>query len=370
MRERGCLILRNVVSEEQATIWEASLKDYTRRHPGVGGYPRDKPAGWNIFWTPAQVQIRSHPSVIEAMKSVSRLWQASDPTTPIDLDSQVVYPDRIRIRYPTQDPDQFPLQPHLDSGAIERWEDEENRKNFSAIFEGNWQDWDGWEADFRVNAKSDLYQAGSIACSVWRSLQGWLSLSHTNTGEGTLRVLPNLKLSVAYIMLRPLFHTGEYDDSLPTFPGSTPGHTQFFPTLENHPHLAIDRAIVGIPPVRPGDYVFWHCDLVHGVDKINAGKNDSSVSYNACNPLTPYNLQALLATRAAFEKGDVPADFEKSHGSFEREYQHEDCGAEKENILSDDGLRAMGMLRLDDSEEGLTDGQREVRRLANMKLGL
>lgn len=370
MRERGCLILRNVVSEDQATLWEASLKDYTRRHPGVGGYPRDKPAGWNIFWTPAQVQIRSHPSVMEAMKSVSRLWQASDPTTPIDLDSQVVYPDRIRIRYPTQDPDQFPLQPHLDSGAIERWEDEENRKNFSAIFEGNWQDWDGWEADFRVNAKSDLYQAGSIACSAWRSLQGWLSLSHTNTGEGTLRVLPNLKLSVAYIMLRPLFHTGEYDDSLPTFPGSTPGHTQFFPTLENHPHLAIDRAIVGIPPVRPGDYVFWHCDLVHGVDKINAGKNDSSVSYNACNPLTPYNLQSLLATRAAFEKGDVPADFEKSHGSFEREYQHEDCGAEKENILSDDGLRAMGMLRLDDSEEGLTDGQREVRRLANMKLGL
>ena len=50
-------------------------------------------------------------------------------------------------------------------------------------------------------------------------------------------------------MLRPLFHTGEYNDTLPTFPGATPGHTQFFPTPEHHPDLDLNRAIVGIPPV-------------------------------------------------------------------------------------------------------------------------
>ncbi|KAI1014389.1 hypothetical protein LB504_012273 [Fusarium proliferatum] len=369
VHERGCLILRNVVSEDQAVSWETSLKDYTKRHPGVGGHPHHKPAAWNVFWTKAQMEMRTHPRVLEAMKCVSRLWHVSDPTIPIDLDSQVIYPDRIRIRYPSNDPGQFPLDPHMDSGAIERWEDEENRKNYAAIFEGNWQDWDAWSADHRVKAQSDLYHTGT-ACSVWRSLQGWLSLSNTQTGEGTLRVLPSLKLSMAYIMLRPLFHTGEYNDSLPTFPGATPGQTQFFPTVEGHPDLDIKRAIVGIPPVRPGDYVFWHCDLVHGVDSTNPGLVDSSVSYNACNPLTPYNIESLLTTRDAFQKGDVPIDFTRSHGTWEREYDHEDCGARVENILTKAGLQAMGLERLDTEEEGLTQGQKEVREMANAKLGL
>lgn len=199
---------------------------------------------------------------------------------------------------------------------------------------------------------------------------GYLSLSHTNTGEGTLRLLPHLKASVAYIMLRPFFHTGEFDDSLPTFPGATPGNTQLFPTTEHHPHLDLERAVVGIPPVRPGDYVFWHCDLVHGVDQMNQGKNDSSVFYNASNPLTPANVDSLLATRDAFLEGDVPVDFMRGHGTMEREYEHEDHGARKENILTDGGLRAMGLLKLDEDEEGLTSGQREVRRIANHMLGL
>ncbi len=170
-------------------------------------------------------------------------------------------------------------------------------------------------------------------------------------------------------MLRPLFQGNEYEDSLPVFPGATPGRTQFFPTMEHHPHLVIDESIIGIPPVRPGDYVFWHCDLVHGVDPVHRGKADSSVFYNACSPLTPYNLQSLISTRASFEKGDVPVDFLRTH-SGEREYQHEDCGAKRENILSEEAMKAMGFLRFDENEEGLTSGQRAVRRLANINLGL
>lgn len=363
------MILRGVVPEAEATAWEKSLKEYVQKHPGVGGHPAKKPAAWNVFWTKAQVEMRSHPRVLEAMRSVSRLWHVSDPDTLIDFDSQVVYPDRIRIRYPTTEPGQFPLAPHLDSGSIERWEDDENRRNFAKIFEGDWQDWDGWVADHRVDAASDLYQTGT-SCSVWRSLQGWLSLSHTGTGEGTLRVLPNLKLSMAYIMLRPLFQDNEFDDSQPTFPGSEPGQTQFFPTNEWHPHLNIDKAIIGIPPVKPGDYVFWHCDLVHGVDELHPGVLDSSVSYNACNPLTPYNIRSLLSTRTSFQEGDVPADFARSHGDYEREHQHDDCGARREHVLSDAGLEALGLKRFRDDEEGLLPGQREVRRLANELLGL
>ena len=40
-------------------------------------------------------------------------------------------------------------------------------------------------------------------------MQGWLSLSDCGPGQGTLRLLPSLKLSTAYIMLRPFFVDGE-----------------------------------------------------------------------------------------------------------------------------------------------------------------
>ncbi|KAL4872567.1 hypothetical protein BDV12DRAFT_193286 [Aspergillus spectabilis] len=287
-RERGFVILRNVVPEEQATAWENELSEYTKKRP--------------------KVQIRSHPRVLKAMDTVSGLWHVDDESLPLDLSSQVVYPDRFRICYPSKDAE-YTLPPHLDSGAIERWEDTENRANYEAIFTGNWQAWDAWKADRRIGAKSDLYGI-EPACSCWRSLQGWLSLSHTGTGEGTLRLLPSLKLSVAYMMLRPLFHEAEVcNDSQPPFPGARPGNSQFFPTREHHPHLDLDRNIVGIPPVKPGDYVFWHCDLLYEVDRFHPGMKHSSVSYNACNPLTPYNIESMVGVRDAFSKAVPPRDF-------------------------------------------------------------
>jgi hypothetical protein len=131
VRNRGCLILRGVVSEDEAINFEASLEDYVQRHPVVGGHPSKKPAAWNVFWTQPQVQFRSHPAVMESMRAVSYHWYTS---TPIDFAGQVVYPDRIRIRYPSDDPEKFPLSPHLDSGAIERWEDDINRKKLCGYF--------------------------------------------------------------------------------------------------------------------------------------------------------------------------------------------------------------------------------------------
>lgn len=355
--------------EAQATAWEAELGEYTRKHRAVGGYPADNPQNWSLWWTRPQVQIRSHPRVLAAMGCVSQLWRVDDNDLPVDLASQVVYPDRFRIRYPSRDAE-YTLPAHLDSGAIERWEDPENRANFAAVFEGNWQDWDGWRADRRVGAAMDLYGV-EAACSCWRSLQGWLSLSHTGTGEGTLRLLPSLKASVAYCMLRPLFHDSDaFDASQPTFPGCRPGATQFFPSREHHPHLDMDRSMVGIPPVRPGDYVFWHCDLVHEVDRFHPGERNSSVVYNGCSPLTPYNVESLVGVREAFKQAMPPKDFVLYEHADENECQHEDHGARRENVLSDEGLRALGLMKLDVDAPGLTEGQRAVRRLANQKLGL
>ena len=367
VRERGCCIFRNVVSQEQAESWEAGLKEYTKRHAKVGGFPVDNPQMWQLFWTKPQVEIRSHERVLEAMSAVSKLWHVSDPTLPIDLASQVAYPDRFRIRFPTKDKE-FALNHHLDSGGIERWEDDEYRSCYQAIFEGRWDEYDAWDATPRPNAKTDLYGKGAT-CSIWRSLQGWLSLSHTGTGEGTLRLLPNLKASIAYIMLRPFFVNGAFDDVTATFPGSFPGRIQFFPTTDFHPDLDLKRSVVGIPPVKPGDYVFWHTDLVHEVDKYHPGKTDSSVAYNACTPLIPYNLESLIGTKKAFLDGVRPDDF---YGSavIEHEREHEDHGARVENILSLEGRRAMGFEKFDVEEPGISEGQRKMRQIANERLGL
>jgi hypothetical protein len=367
VRQTGCIIFRGVVPEEQSTKWENDLRAYTKAHPHVAGYPKHDPQNFSLFWTPSQVQIRSHPQVLKAMGVVSKLWHTSSDNALFDLDSQIVYADRFRIRHPSKDVE-YTLPAHQDTGAIERWEDPEYRACYQEIFEGRWQDYDPWNADHRSDAKSDLYATGK-SCSAFRSLQGWIGLSHTGTGEGTLRLVPELKLSTAYQLLRPYFILNEtFDDVTPLFPGATPGSLQFFPTQKLHPHLALEKSMVGIPPVKPGDYVFWHCDLVHEVDRFHPGTLDSSVVYNGCVPLCPYNLESLVGTRQAFTNVLPPSDFEKyEHGELENE--HEDHGAKRVNVLSLEGLRALGLEPFDVNEEGLLPGQREMRRLANEKLG-
>lgn len=366
VHDTGCVIIRNVVPEEQATAWEDELRQYAKAHPKAIGFPKHDPQTFGLHWTRPQVQIRSHPKVLQAMDAVSRLWHLTSEDSLFDLSSQVVYADRFRIRKPGFD---FTLSAHQDSGAIERWEDPEYRACYEQIFRGKWEDYDAWNADHRSQAKTDLYYKGQ-SCSAFRSLQGWLSLSHTSTGEGTLRLLPSLKLTTAYQLLRPYFILHEkFDNVTPLFPGAEPGNLQFYPTNQLHPHLFLEKSMVGIPPVRPGDYVFWHCDLVHEVDRAHPGTRDSSVSYNACVPLCPYNLENLVDMKQAFEKVVPPGDF-FNYGHAEVEGDTDDHGARRENVLSEGGLRALGLARFDAEQEGLTSGQRAMRRMANERLGL
>lgn len=369
VRDRGCVIFRNVIPTKQAESWEAELKDYTKRHKAVGGFPEDNPQSWSLWWTRPQVQIRSHERVLAAANAVSKLWHVSDPTAPLDLATQVTYPDRFRIRFPSKDAE-YTLDAHQDSGSTERWEDPTYRANYQAIFDGEWENYDGWCADHRVNAQTDLYHRGGN-CSCWRSMQGWLSLSHTGTGHGTLRLLPSLKASTAYVMLRPFFLEGEdaFDDVTPTFPGAEPGKTQVLPTNALHPDLMMEKSMVGIPPVKPGDYVFWHCDLIHEVDKYHPGSKDSSVVYNASTPLVPYNIDSLRASRQSFLDAKPPRDFNGLGYLYEEENAHEDHGARLENILSAEGLKAMGFGKFDVNEPAISEGARRVRQMANDILG-
>ena len=152
-------------------------------------------------------------------------------------------------------------------------------------------------------------------CSVLRCWQGWTSLSTTDVGKGTLRVLPMLSLATAYIMLRPFLRPGhagsewELDLESNSFPGSVPGKAQEL-NEETHPHMRLGETMTNIQKIHPGDQVYcmyfvdllslhliivharrmfvWagHCDIVHSVEGLHGDREDSSVFYIPAVPLS------------------------------------------------------------------------------------
>jgi len=161
---------------------------------------------------------------------------------------------------------------------------------------------------------------------VFRPWQGWTALSNTGPGEGTLRVLPLLSLSTAYIILRPFFRLRvgaprhslraedwELDLDSTIFTGCAPSKTQEL-SEATHPHLALDRTLLSIPRVEPGDQVYWHCDVVHAVESEHNGQGDSSVLYIPAVPLTYRNVLYLREQRAALATGLPGPDFPGGEG--------------------------------------------------------
>jgi hypothetical protein len=101
-------------------------------------------------------------------------------------------------------------------------------------------------------------------CSIFRPWQGWTSMSVIGPGEGTLRVVPLLKLATTYLILRPFFKPRTPSSGLDdwvvdlestTFPGSQIGKTQELRET-THPHLQLSRTTVSVPRVEPGDQVY------------------------------------------------------------------------------------------------------------------
>jgi hypothetical protein len=104
-------------------------------------------------------------------------------------------------------------------------------------------------------------------------------------------VFPDVLLSNAYTILRPFFrlvpgasdpndaNSWELDLDSSSFPGMrleeniagfilklSPGimpreggYMGPRPTPAMHPNLALEKTMVSVPHVRPGDMVFWHC---------------------------------------------------------------------------------------------------------------
>jgi hypothetical protein len=355
LHKRGVAVIRNVVSEQEALGWKEEIKEYIARNPHTKAFPPDKPAVYELYWSPGQIKARAHPNVLETQRMLMSSWGKKDKNALISTEIPVSYADRLRIRQPGDSA--FALGPHVDGGSVERWEREGYGKGgvYDTVFEGRWEDFDPWEASARLNVESDLYN-GAGACSMFRMFQGWLSMSATGPGEGTLLVNPLFKLATVYYLLRPFVKpknedrekSGYLDESnwelaevqSSVLQGATMGCTQELSDVL-HPHLQLYKTMVHVPDVNPGDYVAWHCDSIHAVDKVHAGKEDSSVMYIPACPLTEVNARYLVRQRDAFLNGTPGPDFPGGKG--ESEHAGRMSKEDIEAAGGENGMRAMGL---------------------------
>ena len=239
-------------------------------------FPANNPQVFELYWSPSQIAARSHPNLLQAQAFLMSFWHSSDASALISPNHPLSYCDRFRIRQPGDK--QFALGPHADGGSVERWEEEGYGLGqiYNPVFRGELGSYDPWESSGRLRVCMDRYK-GPSACSVFRMFQGWLSMSETGPGEGTLLVNPLFDRATAYYLLRPFFEPmrgreemerEEYLDKdnwqLKTnmdssLEGAYPSQCLEF-NDETHPHLELERSMVHVPKVNPGDYVVWHCD--------------------------------------------------------------------------------------------------------------
>ena len=363
IKHRGLAVIRNVMPRQEALDLKAQAQEYIKANsPKVKAFPADSPAVFELYWTPTQVKARAHPHMLKTQSFLSSLWHSSDTSSEISTTYPLTYSDRLRIRQPGDG--KFALGPHSDGGSVERWEDPEYSRVYSKILQGRWEDYDPFDARHRIAATMDMYNGGG-ACSMFRLFQGWLAMSSTGPGEGTLKVCPLLKQATAYLILRPFFNleTGELnlDNS---FPNSALGAGQEYNPV-THPHLELEHTMVSVPKVEPGDYVAWFCDTIHAVDSQHRGTGDSSVLYIPACAVTKSNIEFMKKQRAAALRYSPPQDFPGAGGPGEIGFK----GAFDWNSLDNEGKRAMGIGNMPWTiTEGMSGGERRILEEGNKSL--
>jgi hypothetical protein len=363
IKHHGTAVIRNVLPREQALELKQQAQEYIAANKSkVKAFPSDEPAVYELYWSPPQVQARAHPDMLRAQSYLASFWHSSDPASEISTTYPLTYADRFRIRRPGDA--KFALGPHSDGGSLERWEDPEYSRVYQAILSGRWEKYDPFDAKYRLSAKMDMYN-GAGACSMFRLFQGWLSMSSTGPGEGTLNVCPLLRHATSYLLMRPFFDIGTGKLNLDaTFPNSVPGACQEYSST-SHPHLELETTMISMPQVEPGDYVAWHCDMIHSVDKKHHGKGDSSVMYIPACAMTRANLEFVRRQRDSALRYTPPPDFPGAGGDGERDFK----GVVHWEQVGQEGKQAMGLGRFGwKTLPNMSEGERRVIEEGNKAL--
>ncbi|KAH7256618.1 hypothetical protein BKA59DRAFT_79256 [Fusarium tricinctum] len=377
LKDRGVGVVRNVIPRELATQWKADT-DAHLRDPRAQRLPTHDPHLYGVYWSPGQIKARAHKNMLYTQRFLMNLWHSTDPEALVSPNFPATYADRIRIRKPEDET--CSLSVYVDGGSVERWEPDGygSAATYQPIFDGRWEDWDPWESSTRLKVTSDLYN-GDGSCSVFRMFQGWVALSDLPFGKGTLLLCPMVRLTTAYLLLRPFFVPTESSPSGQGFllpenwileepPSSViQGALPSYPQELNealHPHLQLGRSMIPIPKLDPGDYLVWHCDTVYALDRLRRPDIPATtIFYLPACPLTQTNALYLAHQRKGFLQGEAGPDFTGAPTS-DITIGGEQAVREVGEAGGVDGMRAMGLLPWDE-DEAEDDVEYAVLEMAN-----
>ena len=164
---------------------------------------------------------------------------------------------------------------------------------------------------------------------MFRTWQGWTALTPQGEGDGTLQLLP-ISRAILYLLLRALLDDVPEDTLCDAAPGRALSLTPEW-------HSSLLPALTPIPVVEPGDTVWWHPDIPHGVEDVNGGSGYSNVIYVGSAPSCPKNATYLERQKAAFLEGRSAPDFAPE--DYEVDFQ----GRATVDDLTELGRRQMGI---------------------------
>ena len=158
-------------------------------------------------------------------------------------------------------------------------------------------------------------------CSAFRTFQGWTALSDMDHDQGVLHTVP-IPAAMGYLMLRPLLPDVPDDDMC----GVTVNRV--FPASQQW-HSLLLEGLAGIPDVKAGDSVWWHCDMIHSVAPVRDQKGWGNVMYIPAAPWCPRNEAYAASVREAFITGSSPSDFpdENYERSWPNRFHFDDLNA-------------------------------------------
>jgi hypothetical protein len=316
LRQRGCLIVRGHFDRDQALGWDQDIVSYvesnqffeTYRGPGDDffGSVGSRPEIYPIYWSPAQMQARQSDRMARVQAFLNAQWTSqSDGVQWFDPQRDSLYPDRIRRR--PEGADSAGLGTHLDPGTLDLWMTQAYQRAFRHLFDGTVEAYDPWDAAYRTAGPQ---YPGTTMCSAFRTFQGWTALSDMARDQGVLHTVP-IPEAMGYLMLRPLLSDVPDDDMC----GVTTN--KVFPVSDTR-HPLLLEALTGIPDVRAGDSVWWHCDMIHSVAPVQNQRGWGNVMYIPAAPWCPRNERYAAAAREAFITGASPSDFPAEN--YERDW--------------------------------------------------
>ena len=310
IKQRGCIIIREVFDKKIVNKWNENLEDYINKNnffedqkkkDGLDKYFSDlksnNPQICALYWSKAQIEIRHSKEMAKVKKWLNNLWiYKHDKKEIFDPNRELIYADRFRRREPGDD--SLGLSTHCDAGSFERWTDQAYQKIYNYIFSDNFEKYNPFDAKYRNETKE--FEAPAVA-HVFRTFQGWTALTKQGPNDGTLQLIPIAK-GIAYILTRALLNDVPENELC----GSKPGRAL---SINKDYHSLLLRGLISIPILNPGDTIWWHPDVVHAVEDKHLGKNFSNVVYVGATPYCKKNLDYAKKQAKKFLEGKSPPDF-------------------------------------------------------------